>query len=176
MLVSGSSATLYINGQQQGSSSGWSLPTASMNYWIGHAALGTTNPYLKGTVDEVHIYSRALSATEVQESFQRGPDFSSRLLAKVPEDTNDFIVTMSWQGTAGINVMIESPSQNYTEDMVQVHVYQKTTYSTSSGTSSMLNIKRVEVSTAALASDQNWYVALAFDNVVDYKITVEVQK
>jgi hypothetical protein len=58
VLVSGSSATIYINGQQQGSSSGWALPTTSMNYWIGRAAQGTTNPYLKGAVDEVHIYNR----------------------------------------------------------------------------------------------------------------------
>lgn len=50
-----------------------------------------------------------------------------------------------------INVTIESPLKNYTEDIVPV--YQKTVYSSSSG--DMLNIKRLSVSVAALSSDEN---------------------
>jgi len=73
-----------------------------------------------------------------------------------------------------INVTIESPLKNYTEDMVPV--YQKTVYSTSGGTSGMLNIKRLSVSVNALSSDQSWYVMLTFDNVDAYQITVEAQK
>jgi len=73
-----------------------------------------------------------------------------------------------------INVTIESPLKNYTEDIVPV--YQKTVYSTSDGTSSILNIKRLSVSTTALSTDENWYVVLKFDDVEDYRITVEVQK
>jgi hypothetical protein len=174
VLVSSSSATIYINGQQQGASGGWALPTTSMDYWFGRAAVGTTNPYLNGSLDEVHIYSRALSATEVLQDYQQGPNFSSDVLAKVPAGTTQVITTLSWQGTGSINVTIESPSQNYTESMLPE--YQKTTYSTSSGATSMLNIKRLSVSVSALSSDQNWYIVLTLNGVDAYQITVEVQK
>jgi len=127
-----------------------------------------------GVIDEVRIYNRALSATEIQEIFQKSPDFSSRLLATVPKGTTQFIATVSWQGIGSINVTIQSPSKNYTEDIVPV--YQKTTYSASSGPSNILNIKRLTVSIAALTSDQNWYIILNSSNVQDYKMTAEVQK
>jgi hypothetical protein len=127
-----------------------------------------------GIIDEVQIYNRTLSVTEIQAYYQQSPDFSSNLLAKVPKGTTDFLATVSWQGIGSINVTIQSQSQTYTEDMIPV--YQKTTYSTSGGTSTMLNIKRLEVSIGALASDQDWYINLVTSNVQDYKITVEVQK
>jgi hypothetical protein len=63
---------------------------------------------------------------------------------------------------------------SYIEDMVLV--CQKTVYSTSDGTLSMLDIKRLSISVSALSSDQNWYVMLEFDDVEDYRLTVEVQK
>jgi hypothetical protein len=129
---------------------------------------------MNGVIDEVRVYNRALSAPEVQTEFQN-PDFSSRFLAKVPKGTTQVITTLSWQGIGAINVTIQSPSENYTEAIVPV--YQKTVYSASGGTSGMLNIKRLSVSlTAALSTDENWYVVLEFDDVEDYKLTVEVQK
>jgi hypothetical protein len=41
---------------------------------------------------------------------------------------------------------------------------------------SMLNIKRVSISVAALSSDEKWYIKLECDEVEDYSTTVEVQK
>ena len=73
-----------------------------------------------------------------------------------------------------INVTMESSLKNYTEDTVSV--YQKTVYSTSDGTASMLDIKRLSISVSALSSEENWYVMLEFDDVEDYRITVEAQK
>ena len=73
-----------------------------------------------------------------------------------------------------INVTMESSLKNYTEDTVSV--YQKTVYSTSDGTSSMLDIKRLSISVTALSSDENWYVMLEFDDVEDYRTTVEIQR
>ena len=64
--------------------------------------------------------------------------------------------------------------RSYIED--RVLVFQKTVYSTSGGTSGMLDIKRLSISVSALSSDENWYVMLEFDDVEDYKITVEIQK
>jgi len=167
-------AKVYLDGVLDGT-----LPTltgtidsSTNNLWIGMMQ-GVSLYQFNGVIDEVRIYSRALSAAEIQADSQNSPGFSSNLLAKVPAGTTDFIATLSWQGTGNINVTIQSPSQNYTEAMV--HVYQKTTYSASSGTSTMLNIKRLEVSIGPLASDQNWYIILVTNNVQDYKITVEVQ-
>ena len=63
---------------------------------------------------------------------------------------------------------------SYIEDMVLV--CQKTVYSASDGTSSMLDIKRLSISVSALSSDENWYVMLEFDDVEDYRITAEAKK
>jgi hypothetical protein len=167
----GTTMNLYVNGQlaataTHAGSIGWdtAVATIAKNSWGGYGA---------GIIDEVQIYNRALSATEIQANSQQSPDFSS-VLAAVPQGTTDFIATVSWQGAGFINVTIQSPSQTYTESMIPV--YQKTTYSVSGGTSTMLNIKRLEVSIGALGSTQNWYIVLVTSNVQDYKITVEVQK
>jgi len=174
VLVSGSSATIYINGQQHGSSSGWVLPSTVMDHWIGRAAQGTPNPYLNGVMDEVRIYNRALSVSEIQVDFSQSPDLSSNVLAKVPQGATQVIATLSWQGTGSITATITSPSHTYTES--EMSVYQKTSYSTSGGSSGMLNIKRLSISVAALSSDENWDVTLTFDSVSAYQISVEVQK
>ena len=167
-------AIFYVDGLPNGARdiSSWGGTWNYVKTWVGNR-WDYPIPF-NGALDEVRIYNKALSANEIQESFQKGPDFSSRLLAKTPKGTTQFITTVSWQGIGSINVTIQSPSQNYTEDLVPV--YQKTVYSTSGGTSSMLNIKRLSVSFTALSSDENWYVALDFSNVEDYRITVEVQK
>jgi hypothetical protein len=174
-VYNGTGKTIYRNGVSVASTT--QASTGGSGLYVGrHGYPGYTVNEFQGVVDEVKIYNRTLSASEILANFQGTAVLPSTFLAKVPKDTTEFIATVSWQGTESINVTIESPSQNYTEDSASVRVYQKTTYSTYGGTSGMLNIKRVEVSTAALASAQDWYVALAFDNVVDYKITVEIQK
>jgi hypothetical protein len=130
--------------------------------------------FFSGTIDEARVYNRVLSASEIQADFQGGPNNSINLVAKVPQGTTQVITTLSWQGTGSINVTIVSPSQTYTESMLSE--YQKTTYSTSGGLTSMLNIKRLSVSVNALSSDQSWNVELTLANVGAYQITVEVQK
>ena len=170
-VYDGANVKLYVNGSLKDSSTLIGSIGANANpVWIGQSK-NKGNP-INGAIDEVRIYNQALSAAEIQEIFQKGPDFSSRLLAKVPKGTTQFISTLSWQGDGSIGVTIESPSKTYTEDMVPV--YQKTVYSSDSG--DMLNIKRVVLSVAALSSDEDWYVVLEFDDVEDYRITVEVQK
>ena len=64
--------------------------------------------------------------------------------------------------------------RSYIED--RVLVCQKTVYSASDGTSSMLDIKRLSISVSALSSDENWCVMLEFDDVEDYRITAEAKK
>jgi len=136
--------------------------------------IGSHSTYYSGMIDEVRIHYRELSAVEIREDFQKGPDFSSKILAKTPQGTTHFIVTLTWQGIGSVNAIIESPVETYTEDMVPV--YQKTAYSTSGGTSDMLNMKRISVSVTALSSDEDWYITLNLDNVEDYAIAIECQK
>jgi len=163
---------IYVDGSLVGTDTSGTAADFSGIVKIGDSSWYVAKPF--SIIDEVRIYNRALSAAEIQADFQESPDFSSKLLAKVPKGTTQVITTLSWQGVGSLNVTIQSPSKNYTEDLVPV--YQKTVYSTSDGTSSMLNIKRLSVSTTALATDENWYVILKVDQVDDYRITVEVQK
>jgi hypothetical protein len=167
---------LYVDGVPVSSASITGLGSLSNSYDLRFGSYTWIDPSygnLNGTLEEVQIYNRPLSATEIQGNYQNGPDFSADLLAKVPAGTTQVITTLSWQGSGSINVTIESPSQNYTESMLPE--YQKTVYSTSSGIASMLNIKRLSVSVSPLPSNQNWYIVLTFNNVNAYQISVEVQ-
>jgi hypothetical protein len=145
--------------------------TSSSDIRIGRIAVFAT---LQGIIDEARIYNRALSQTEIQSDFNAGPDSSANILAKVPQGTTQVITTLSWQGTGNISVIIMTPSQNYTENMLPE--YQKSSYSTSSGITNTLNIKRLSVSVTALPIDQNWNILLSLDKVDDYQVSVEVQK
>ncbi len=167
-----STAKWYINGILSGNPvSMTSLGNLdnSRNLYIGGS-----DSYYNGMLDEVRIYNRVLSPAEIEADFQNGPDFSGTLLAKVPKGTTQVITTLTWKGAGSINVTIISHSQSYTEEVIPV--YQKTTFSTSDGTSKMFNIKRLSVSVIALSSEQIWYIELAFDSAIAYQISVEVQK
>jgi hypothetical protein len=170
-LYNGTNKLIYRNGVLAASTT--QASTAGSGLYVGRYGGYTTGEF-QGVVDEVQIYNRALSTAEIQAGFQVSPDVSANILAKVPKGTTQVITTLSWQGTGSINVTIVSPSQSYNESVLPE--YQRTTYSTSSGTSIMLNIKRVSVSVSALLSDQNWNIMLTLSNVSAYQITVEVQK
>jgi hypothetical protein len=122
----------------------------------------------------VRIYNRDLSSDEIQNNFAKNPNFVSKLVAKVPKGTTKIITTLSWQGTGSINVTIESPSNQYTEDVMSV--YKKTVYSTSNDLSNMLNMKRLSIAITALSVDENWKISLEFDDVNTYQITIEIEK
>lgn len=167
---------LYVDGNLVRSSPLSGLSTYDLVDTFDKGRIGASfdGRYAKGIIDEVRIYNRVLSVDEIQESFQNQPDFSSKLLAKIPKGTTQVLLTASWQGTGSLDVIIDSPSESYTEDAV--HVYQKTVYSTSGGPSDMLNIKRLSIIVQALSSSENWYITLNLDDVEDYAITVECQK
>jgi hypothetical protein len=170
MVYDGSHVYIYLDGNLRNSgvlTGNWANVPVQFKVDINPLAFA-------GTIDEVRIYNQALSATDIQADFSIGPDYSAKVLAKVPQGTTQVITTLSWQGTGNINVTIVSPSQNYTENMLPE--YQKSSYSTSNGITSMLNIKRLSASVTALPSDQNWYIVLTRDNIDAYQITVEVQK
>ncbi|MGQ5261479.1 beta-L-arabinofuranosidase domain-containing protein [Micromonospora sp. ZYX-F-536] len=60
--------TLYVNGQQAGQNAAMTLSPADLgnpgNRWIGRSQYG--DAYLDATVDEFHIFDRALSQQEIQ--------------------------------------------------------------------------------------------------------------
>jgi len=171
----GTSITTYFNGVASSphSISGTIVYTATaQSLRIGQ------NPNIgiapNGIIDEVSVYNRALSTTEIQNNLQNNPGFTSQLTAKIPKGTTQVITTLTYQGSGSINATITSPSQTYTEDAIPV--YQKTSYSTTGSQTDMLNIKRLSISVAALPVDQTWTIALTFDSITAYQISVEVQK
>lgn len=163
---------LYVDGALFSTSS---LVENALNLGSPHLEIGRGwDYYIKGVIDEVNVYNRVLTSVEIQNIYQKGPNFSSKLTAKVSKGTTQIMVTLSWQGTGSINATITSPSKLYTED--NSSIYQKSVYSSTDGISNILNIKRLSISVNALSSNENWYITLATDNAEDYKITVETQK
>ena len=68
VTLSGHTGTLYVDGKAVGTNTDMTLTPASLgdttNDWIGRSQY-PADPYLNGEVDDVNIYSRALSASEV---------------------------------------------------------------------------------------------------------------
>jgi hypothetical protein len=68
VTLSGSTGTLYVDGQPVGTNTDMTLNPSSLGVtnqnWIGRSQF-PADPYLDGTVDDFNIYSRALSAAEV---------------------------------------------------------------------------------------------------------------
>jgi len=163
----------YINGVLDSQHSPTSTPTWANAFYIGEYDLANY-PY-NGIIDEVQVYNRALSSSEIHSDFQESPDVSPYISANVPQGATQVITTLSWQGTGNITVLITTPAQTYTEN--QMSEYQKTTYSTTGGgPMNMLSIKRLSVSVSPLSSAQTWTIKLTYDNTVSaYQISVETQ-
>jgi DUF1680 family protein len=68
VTLSGTTGTLYLNGSPVATNTSMTLTPSSLgataNNWIGRSQFG--DPLLGGAVDDLQIYSRALSAAEVQ--------------------------------------------------------------------------------------------------------------
>jgi hypothetical protein len=172
-VFDGTNKTVYANGALAASTTQTS--TAGTGMYVGRYG-GYTSGEFQGVVDNVQIYSRALSATEIAANYQVSPDFSSNLLVTVPTGMTDFIATLSWQGTGSVNATIQASSEGTYTEINATGVYQKTTYSFSNGTATYLNIKRIEVSVSpALTSSQSWYIVLVSNNVQNYQFSAETQ-
>ena len=67
LTLSGSTGTLYVNGQQVGQNTGMTLRPANLGAttqnWIGRSQYN--DPYFNGRVDDVRIYGRALGASAI---------------------------------------------------------------------------------------------------------------
>jgi Concanavalin A-like lectin/glucanases superfamily len=71
-VYNGSQAIAYLNGVPVGSTSGCSgaLASSGFDVDIGRNSAYSPNDYFSGTIDDVRIYNRALSAQEIQELYQ----------------------------------------------------------------------------------------------------------
>jgi hypothetical protein len=67
-------ASVYINGVYKGQTNAWSsyTPTANTPQIGANSLTGNGGDYLNGKIDEVRIYNRALSATEVSNLYKLG--------------------------------------------------------------------------------------------------------
>jgi DUF1680 family protein len=67
VTLSGSTGTLYVNGQPSGTNTAMTLNPSNLgnpgNRWIGRSQYG--DPFLDATIDEFSIFDRALSQTEL---------------------------------------------------------------------------------------------------------------
>lgn len=74
---SGSNGILYINNQQVDTNTGMTLNPADMgnttNNYIGRSQW-SNDPYLNADIDKFYVYNRALSASEVTDLYNDGPD------------------------------------------------------------------------------------------------------
>jgi len=166
---------VYVNGVDTTSGSPTQDP---ISHNVGGVTIGKASWYdgqfFEGVIDEVRIFNRTLSGSEILADYEKDPNFTSEYLAVVPKGTTQVIATIVWQGIETINATLESPSTLYTEE--NTSVYQKTTYLTSEGMSTASNVKRMSISVTALVSDENWQISLEFENIESYRISVEVQK
>lgn len=70
----GNTLRVYLNGIQDGSTSGWTIYNwnSSVNTLIGNASwYPTANPKYKGRLDDVRIYNRALTASEIAQLYDQ---------------------------------------------------------------------------------------------------------
>ena len=90
-MSSTSSSELYINGVSQGTGSGQS------EYSSGYCAIGnlrSQDDCVNGIIDEVGIWSRALTASEVEELYNSGAGLSYPFTGGGISNTNFFTLTM----------------------------------------------------------------------------------
>lgn len=63
----GASGIMYVNGVQSGASETFSIPSSTAQNYIGYDNRGY---YFKGTIDEVKIWNRSLTADEVKAEYE----------------------------------------------------------------------------------------------------------
>jgi len=74
-------AKMYIDGALAGENDSFSYTPAAVgattNDWLGHSQY-QSDPYFNGSIDEFRIYSAALSAQQVAQDYQLGPNVSAQ--------------------------------------------------------------------------------------------------
>jgi hypothetical protein len=109
VTLSGSTATLYVNGQQAGTNDNMTLTPAALgattNNWIGRSQF-SGDPFLAATVDDFQIYDHALSAADIATLASGQPGAGNVASYKFDEDSGETALDSSGNGH---NATIISP-------------------------------------------------------------------
>ena len=116
MVYDGSAITVYKNGNVLGTSPASGVfANANVEFTIGHCILGNLNFYFGGRADEVSVWSKAISQTEIQDMMANellGTETNLELYYKfnqgTPDGNNTSITTLTCEiggGTRDANLM-----------------------------------------------------------------------
>jgi hypothetical protein len=109
VTLSGSTGTLYVNGQPVGTNNNMTLTPAALgatnNNWIGRSQF-SADPFLAATVDDFQIYDHALSATDIATLASGQPGAGNVASYKFDEDSGETALDSSGNGH---NATIISP-------------------------------------------------------------------
>ena len=107
----GSSVQIYVDGQLKGTlaASGPISYTLGTNFYLGRHGFGGTNHHYNGTIDQVRVYGRALTSTEI-----------SALAAEAPPSSGITFKVLTWnlQKARGTD---NSDSVNAIADWIKAH-------------------------------------------------------
>ena len=83
------------------------------------------------------------------------------------------VITCVWNGPENLTVAnLTTPTAIYYES--DMSVYERTTFSTESGNSGILNVRRAELSFSAVTSPEIWELYLDLNEVTLYTVSVEI--
>jgi hypothetical protein len=109
VTLSGTTATLYVNGQVLATNDNMTLNPAALgttnNNWIGRSQF-SADPYLAATVDDFNIYDHALSAADIAALASGQPGTGNVADYKFDEDSGEAALDSSGNGR---NATIISP-------------------------------------------------------------------
>ena len=109
VTLSGTTATLYVNGQVVATNDNMTLNPAALgttsNNWIGRSQF-SADPYLAATVDDFNIYDHALSAADIAALASGQPGAGNVADYKFDEDSGEIALDSSGNGR---NATIISP-------------------------------------------------------------------
>jgi hypothetical protein len=109
VTLSGSTGTLYVNGQPVGTNNNMTLTPAALgatnNNWIGRSQF-SGDPFLAATVDDFQIYDHALSAADIATLASGQPGAGNVASYKFDEDSGETALDSSGNGH---NATIISP-------------------------------------------------------------------
>ncbi|MDT5131451.1 MAG: hypothetical protein QOE41_762, partial [Mycobacterium sp.] len=109
VTLSGSTGTLYVNGQPVGTNNNMTLTPAALgatnNNWIGRSQF-SGDPFLAATVDDFQIYDHALSAADIASLAGGQPGAGNVASYKFDEDSGETALDSSGNGH---NATIISP-------------------------------------------------------------------
>ncbi|MFD0733707.1 LamG-like jellyroll fold domain-containing protein [Planotetraspora mira] len=151
VTVSGTTGTLYVNGQVAGTNTSLTLHPSNLGNttqnWIGRSQY-SGDPYLAAAVDDFNVYGRALTASEVS-ALAGGQAGTGNVLRYTFDETTGTAVADS-SGNGRNATVVSSPAPATSDAAVLDHFWTLTPYPT---------INRVSVAADAAVSGTQTFTA-----------------